>query len=180
MKKFFLGLILTLITSIAASGQESKLANQYYADGEFEKAAVLYERLYKSTNNNYYYFQRYIDCLISLEQYEEAEGFIKKALRDTPDEVQHYVTLGNLYDLQFKDIEAQEQYDKAIKKLPPDRLVIIKLAQAFATLTKYEEAIATYEKGAKLLKDEEVFAYNLGDLYRRKDDIPWIKQRIGQ
>ena len=172
MKKFLFGLALVLFTSISAWSQESKLANQYYANGEYEKAAVLYERLYETTNQNYYYFKRYIDCLTALENYSDAEGFIKKALRSTPNEVQHYVTLGNLYELQFKDEEAKEQYDKAIKKLPADRLVVIKLAQAFAALTKYDEAIATYEKGSKLLKDDKVFAYNLGDLYRRKDDLP--------
>lgn len=172
MKRLLLGLLFTLTMTVLSFGQESKLANEYYVNGEYEKAAVLYKRLFESSNNSDYYFQRFIDCLTAVEAYEEAEDFIEKTLRKNPDQVQLYVTLGNLYDLQFRDEEAQEQYDKAIKKLPADRMTIIRLAQAFTNLTKYEEAIAVYEKGAKLLKDEEIFSYNLGDLYRLKDDTP--------
>jgi tetratricopeptide (TPR) repeat protein len=80
------------------------------------------------------------------------------------------VTYGNLFERQYKDDEALKQYEMAIKKLPEDRFVIIKLANAFITLTKFELATQTYEKGVKLLNDSEIFAYNLGDLYRRKGD----------
>merc|ERR1712127_632009 len=65
---------------------------------------------------------------------------------------------------------AVEQYEKAIKKMPADRFSITRLANAFINLTKYELAIQTYEKGANILKDQNIFAYNLGDLYRRKGD----------
>jgi len=38
------------------------------------------------------------------------------------------------------------------------------------SLKKYELAIATYKRGMELLKDKNIFAYNLGDLYGRKGD----------
>ncbi|RME94951.1 MAG: hypothetical protein D6772_13855, partial [Bacteroidetes bacterium] len=47
---------------------------------------------------------------------------------------------------------------------------VTRLANAFIGLTKYEYAIAAYEKGAELLRDKRIFAYNLGDLYRRKGE----------
>jgi len=155
---------------LAQPENDSKLAQQYYADGEFEKAAVLYEKLHKKNNKNDYYFNRYMDCMLALEEYGKAEKVIKKRLKKDPKLVQLYVTYGNLYEKQYKDDEAQAQYEKAIKKLPADRFSITRLASAFLNLTKYDLAIQTYEKGAKLLKDDNVFAYNLGDLYRRKGD----------
>ncbi len=154
----------------AQAGNDSKLAQQYYADGEFEKAAVLYEKLHKKNNKNDYYFNRYMDCLLSLEEFGKAEKVIKKRLKKDPKLVQLYVTYGNLYEKQYKDAEAQAQYEKAIKKLPADRFSITRLASAFLNLTKYDLAIQTYEKGSKLLKDDNIFAYNLGDLYRRKGE----------
>ncbi len=164
--------ILTFFISfcVVAQGNDSKLAQQYYADGEFEKAGVLYEKLYQANNKNDYYFTRYMDCLLALEEFGEAEKVIKKQLKKNPKLVQLYVTYGNLYERQYKTAEAEEQYEKAIKKLPADRFHITRLANAFVNLTKYELAIQTYEKGSKLLKDDKVFAYNLGDLYRRKGD----------
>lgn len=159
---FLLGL------SFSSWGQDTKLAQQYYVDGEYEKAAYYYQRLYESRPNQDYYFNRYIDCLNALEQFDEAEKAIRQELKKDPSQIQLYVTLGNLYELQFLVEEAEEQYAKAIKKLPEDQYVITKLAQGFTQLTKYDLAIEAYEKGAKLLKNEYIFAFNLGDLYRRK------------
>lgn len=168
--KYSLVLILGMVISLTAFGQESKLAQQYFRDGEFEKAAALYEKLYDGNQRNDYYFDRYIEALMALEKYADAEKAIKKQIKKKPKEVTLYVTYGNLFERQYKDDEALKQYETAIKKLPDDRFVIIKLANAFITLTKFDLATETYEKGVKLLKDPEIFAYNLGDLYRRKGD----------
>ncbi len=166
-------IILILLFSFSLSclfAQESKLAQQYFSSGEYEKAATMYSKLYEKNNGNDYYFNRYIESLINLERYDECEKAIKKQLKKNPKQVQLYVTYGNVFERQYKDVEAKEQYEKAIKKLTPDRYITIKLANAFVSLTKYDLATQAYEKGAELLKDKNVFAYNLGDLYRRKGD----------
>jgi tetratricopeptide (TPR) repeat protein len=169
--KFIKIIILLLLFPLLLGAQESKLAQQYFLSGEYEKASVLYEKLYNKGNSNTdYYFNRYIDCLIALEEYKKCETIIKQELKKNPQEVQLYVTYGNLFEKQFKDAEAKEQYRKAIKKMPPDRYIITQLANAFTSLTKYDMSIEAYEKGAQLLKDPTIFSYNLGDLYRRKGD----------
>ena len=155
-----------------ASGQDSKLAQQYYQDGEFEKAAVLYQKLYDQQNKNDYYFDRYIECLLAIEQYDEVENALKKGLKEDPNNIRLYVTYGNLYERQFMEDKANEQYEKAIKKMPADQYQVTRLASAFSNLTKYDLAIQTYEVGSQLLKDKEVFSFNLAELYRRKGDIP--------
>ena len=172
--RILLIILLAFSYPLLAQGQprnnDSKLAQQYFADGEFEKASVLYKRLFSKNNRNDYYLNRFMDCMLSLEKYSEAEKVIKKQLKKNPKQVQLYVTYGNIYERQYKDYEAVEQYEKAIKKMPADRFSITRLANAFINLTKYELAIQTYEKGANILKDQNIFAYNLGDLYRRKGD----------
>lgn len=150
--------------------QDARLAQQYYRNGEYEKAAVLYEQLFQSNENNDFYFDRYVECLLSLEDYDNAEKVVKRQLRRQPDNVKLYVTYGKLYERQFEDEEAQKQYRKAIDNLPRDRFAVIKLANAFSSLTKYDLAIEAYEKGTQLLKDDQIFAYYLADLYRRKGD----------
>ncbi len=165
-------LLVFSMSSVISAQSESKLAQQYFADGEFEKAAILYEKLYSGNARNDYFFNRYIECMLSLEDYDGAEKALKKELKKNPAKVNLYVTYGNIYERQFNDAEAQKQYERAIKELPEDRFATTKLANAFIGLTKYDLAAETYEKGAKLLKDNQVFAYNLGDLYRRKGDTP--------
>jgi tetratricopeptide (TPR) repeat protein len=170
--RFLFLIIAFLVLPIFTFAQSSKLAQQYYQDGEYEKAAAMYQKLSEQHKNNDFYFGRFIESLLMLEDYDQVEDIVKKKLKEEPKNVNLYVTYGNLYERQFMDAEATEQYQKAIKKLPADRFAITKLASAFTTLTKYEMAIETYERGSDLINDKEIFAYNLAELYRRKGDIP--------
>jgi len=170
MRAFLLTLVLAAGLAVGLSAQESQLANQYYRDGEYEKAAVLYEKLYKQHNRNSFYFNRYVEAMLNLEAFDEVEKAIVKQLRRDPDNVNLYVSYGRLYERQYKDQKAQEQYQLAIERLPRDQYAITKLANTFTMLTKYDLAIATYERGIELLREPEAFAYNLAELYRRQGD----------
>ncbi len=165
----FLIIILLFLTTLL-SGQEVKLAQQYYSNGEYEKAASLYQKLLSQNENNEYYFNRYIECLIALQDFENGEKAIKKQLKKFPKEVSYYVTLGKLLERVDKKQEAEVQYNKAIEELSPDQGSIIKLANAFIGLSNYDKAISTYEKGSSLLQDKNIFSYTLGDLYYRKGE----------
>jgi len=165
MKYFFL-LIFLCITTIAFS-QDTRLAQQYYNTGEYEKAAEIYKQLFEKSKSNSYYFNRYINCLLSLENYEESEKAIRKQVKKRPKDLHLYVTLGNLYERRQQEDKAKIEYNKAISKLDGNRSIVTQLGNAFISLAKYEYAIQTYEKGTRLIKKGESFAYNLGDLYRR-------------
>ena len=168
--------ILSLFLSLSVYSQNSRLAQQYFSDGEYEKAAILYEKLYKKNKSNDYYFDRYIDCLIYLEDYERCEAAINKELKEQPGNGKLYVIYGKLLENQFRDEEAKEQFRKAIKNLPPNHYQVTQLANAFIRQTKYDLAIETYERGIDLIGEEAIFAYSLGDLYRRKGDSPKMIQ----
>ena len=160
-----------LLTGLALQGQaNTRLAQQYYQDGEYEKAARLYNELAQLHENNDFFFDRYVACLMQMEDYEGAENSIKRRLRRRPNQVKLYVTYGQLLEQQYDDEGAQEQYALAVEKLTGDQFQITQLANTFLRYTKYDYAIATYEKGSELMGDDQAFAYNLGDLYRRKGE----------
>lgn len=169
-------LILTLsflaCSLVPLSAQQDKLAQQYYLSGEFEKAASLYERLYRQNEANDFYLSRYVDCLINLQEFVKGADMLKKEIKKNQDKLQLYVMYGNLLERQNQIDKANEQYQLAIKRLPADRYQIQRLAQEFTRSTKYDLAIATYEKGGDLLKDNAVFSYNLAELYRLSNNAP--------
>lgn len=176
--RIYLTLLAILFVSLLAA-QNSRLAQQYYQDGEYEKAAQLYLELFEVNQRNDYFFDRYITCLMALENYNEAEVAIKKQLRRTPQAVKLYVTYGRLLEEQFQPDAAEQQYQKAISQITGDQYQVTQLANTFMQLTKYDYAIAAFERGADLLGDPEVFAYNLGDLYRRKGEpAPMIQNYL--
>ncbi|NJC27365.1 tetratricopeptide repeat protein [Neolewinella antarctica] len=153
------------------SAQNNQLAQQYYNDGEYEKSAQLFLELAKAKPGNSYYFDRYVTSLIKLERYKEAEGALKKQLRKQPQAVALYVKYGQMLEQQFDENGAKKQYERAIEYLPADQYQITQLGNAFIGLTKYDYAIRAYERGGELLKKVS-FSSNLGDLYRRKGDMP--------
>lgn len=159
-----------LLFTLSLSAQDTRLAQQYYQDGEYEKAAQLYLKLSEGNSNNDFFFDRYVSSMMALEEYDEAESALKKRLRKSPYAVKLYVTYGRLLEEQLEVEKANEQYDKAVEQLTGDQYQVTQLANSFIQLTKYPYAIKTYERGTELLGDERLFAYNLGDLYRRKGD----------
>ena len=150
--------------------QDPNLANQYFSDGEFEKAATLYSELLDKDERNEYYLARYMDCLLNLEQYELGEKTLKKQLKRSPENSNLYVLYGQLLERQNKEAESLIQYRKAIDKLTSDFAAVNRLANNFVARSKYDLAIETYERGAQVMKDPSRFAFNLGELYRRKGD----------
>lgn len=155
---------------LLAQNPDPNLANQYFSDGEFEKAATLYGQLLERERRSDYYLMRYIDCLAKLERWEDAEKTVKKQIKDQPENNALFVTYGNIFEQQGKEAEANAQYERAIEKMASDYAAVLRLANMFINNSKYDLAIRTYERGATLSKEPNRFAYNLGDLYRRKGD----------
>lgn len=170
MKRIYITLLFFISIISIGWSQNSRLAQQYFQNGEYEKAAEIYDQLYQKNGHNDFFFDRYFDCLLALEDYDGAENTLKKHLRKNDTNVKLYVSYGTLLERLGRYDEAEEKYATAIEKLPTDQYSATRLANSFMTLTKYDLAIATYKKGAELLKNDRIFAYNLGDLYRRKGD----------
>lgn len=161
-----------LMFAVVAFAQPNpELANQYFKNGEYEKAAELYRQLIES-NKNFaeVYFDRYLACLLNLERYDEGEEALKKQIKRSPNNTRLYVSYGNLYERMGKTAEAQKQYEEAIAKVSADYSAVYSLAEAFAQAAKFEYALRTYERGNQLAKDPRRFAFQIAEIYRRKGD----------
>jgi tetratricopeptide (TPR) repeat protein len=170
MKKIIAIFLFILPLLAQAQNNDARLADYYFQNGELEKASVIYEKLYQQ-NAGDYYFERYVSCLMDLSRYEEAEKVIVKQIKKEPNKVMLYVSYGKLFDKQGQDIKSAEQFKKAIDKLPSDRFIIDNLAMNFNALQRYDLALQTYERGGQLMKNKNMFAFNLAELYRRKDEV---------
>ena len=171
MKRFLLLLVLFLPLLLRGQSEQQRLADYYFQNGELEKAATIYEKLYQQ-NAGDYFFERYVACLVDLARYDEGEKVILKQIKKEPQKVTLYVQYGKLFEKQGNEPKATEQFKKAIDKLSPDRFVVDNLAMNFNGMARYDLAQMTYEKGGQLLKNKNMFAFNLAELYRKKDEVP--------
>ena len=179
LRLFLVGAFMVCFYAVS-SAQITKLAQQYFRNGEYEKAAELYEQLYKEQPYSDFYFTRYLETLTALQDFSKAEKLLKKRIKKYPQKTQLYVDYGNLYEQQYKSDKAKAKYEEAIGKLSAERYQIIRLANAFIKLTKYDLALKTYERGGKILKDKYIFAYELGGSISSKRRVTIDDRKLSQ
>ena len=151
--------------------QNPLLAEQYYADGEFEKAISIYEELVKKNPGNPYYFDTYIQTLIELNDFSTAQSEVQKKLKKNPNDSKLYLLAGKLSDKSGDQKSSQLYFEKAISSLTTAPQEYEFLSSEFINLAKYDLAIKTLKEGQKKLGSNDLFAMNLADLYRRSGAI---------
>ncbi len=169
MKRIKLLLILSLLLCASAvfaqTEKEAALAEQFFRNGEYEKALAIYDQLYHSKNGADLYYNAYLNTLLKLKQYDEAEKMINKKIKENP---KFRLNLGQLY-LEKGDANAANKiFDAVIQNIPANQYAISETANSFYNIGDYDDAIKTFLNGRKLLKDDDAFVYELINLYRFK------------
>ncbi len=177
MKKIILLFIITMASAglKAQLSTEEALAVQYFQSGEFDKAAILYEKLFNKTKNVNYY-DPYFTCLLRLKQFEEAEKLARAMLKRTPDNFSYSVDIGRIYQERGEQERATDWYNTLIKNMPANEFAIKELAITFYRADAYDFSIKTLLTGRKLIKNESAFTYDLLSLYRYRKDKPMLIQ----
>lgn len=162
--------VMTLFSLRAFSQGQSnlELATQYFSTGDYDKAAVYYEKQYNFDPMGTY--APYLRCLVNLKDYDKAEKLVKKQMKKNPADLTLFVDLGKIYISQNQNDKAKQQFDKAIKSVPPDVNQVTRLGNAFVEIQEFDLAIETYLSGRRILRDVYPFNFELAELYAQKGD----------
>ncbi|MCF8258573.1 MAG: tetratricopeptide repeat protein, partial [Flavobacteriales bacterium] len=164
------------ISSLAQTNTDEQLAAQYFKNGEFDKAEVLYEKLYKRTNDEFFY-NYYIDCLLKLKNFSEAEKVVDKRLRKEADPVL-LVQLGHIHLTAGDEKKAQLVWTEALKQLPAIQRQIERMAIAFMEIKQSDLAVSTYEKGRKLLSGIINYRFELARIHASQNKIDLLYNEV--
>ena len=135
---------------------DEQLASQYFRDQQYDRARDLYKSLYEKANQTYH-FQQYVECLIQLKDYDEAEKALKKSLRDEPTNSKYTADLVYVYKLQDKNDKARKCLNGVLDNLPANAAIIRNFSYAFQGRGLYDMALAILDKGNQLLEGKETF-----------------------
>ncbi len=149
--------------------EDERLASEYYRNKQYDKAAEIYEKLYKK-NPSQYYYTFYLYCLLQLERYDEAEKLTKKQVKRYSGRLKYYVDLGYVYIRMGETDKAEKTFDEAIDQLPASQNHIKDLANSFYLRGQFDKAIETYIKGRKLLDGDYNFRFEVANLYKLKGE----------
>ena len=151
-----------------AQNDDLRLAGQYTMNGEMQKAADIYQKLYKQNNEGYY--PLYFNTLLSLKKFDEAESITKKMLKQHPQVYQYTIALGRIYRETGNQEKADAIYENLLKNMPADQGAINDIASQFYQAENMDYAIKAFVQGRKALHNDQLFTNELISLYRFKHD----------
>jgi tetratricopeptide (TPR) repeat protein len=162
-------LIISFLCCFNLFSQEDLVASEYFKNGDFEKAALSYKKLYdKSPNNNTYLIQL-VKSYQQLEKYQEAETL----LLDQVYKVNYpplLIELGYNYQLQNNVIIAEKYYENALETIDQNPNFVFVIGKTFEDRSLLEQAISAYEKAMELKPDLN-FNVQLARIYGEQGNV---------
>jgi tetratricopeptide (TPR) repeat protein len=153
----------------APDNTNEQLAAQYFREGEYEKAVVLYEELFESDSGAVIYSQ-YLECLFALEDYRRAERVVREQIRRNPGQIRFEVDLGWVLQRAGNDRPSARHFDQLIGGLPANPQAVIDLAGSFERRGLFDRALETYMHGRRMLGPSNPFNLRIAPLLERKGE----------
>ena len=160
----FFFLCVGLNNPLFAQNKEYQLAEQYYKQGEFDKAADYYYKTYKKTKS-LAHFDKYIVSLTNAKDYITAQKALKKEIKKRPTRFALQVKSGDVYLISGDKEQAYAVWDKVIIGLPENQGEIIPMANLFTKLNQPLYALKSYEVGKKYISGFYSYYPQMADLY---------------
>ncbi len=154
----------------AQDAEKVALAQQYDDQGEVEKAKSLYDELVRKKDNVALVHTRYVRLLINNGYLDEAGKYIKKAVRQFPDNIVYRLDAG-VINLRRGEEEAAERYfSEAIQEAVDDPYKIRVVASHLVRNDLIDRAIAVYQAGRAAGNDDGLYALELANIYQRTNE----------
>lgn len=175
MLKSFLkqvGLLGLIMFSFGTFAQETELGMEYMKAGEYEKAKLIFQKLAKNKETAKIIHKPYLQTLIKLKEFDEAEKFVKKQIKNSDGNARYLTDYARLLEIANKNEEAQKQYTIAMDKVKSNEEATMDLISDFSQNQQFDLAIQTIEKAREDAKLPNKFAVQLAKLYRIQGKTP--------
>ena len=170
MKKLILYILIICLSASAAftqqSNNESLVANEYYLNGQLEKARDIYKKLANKTNLIPQIHNNYFNTLITLKDYSSAEKYTKKALKHYPSNTYYNIDLGILYQTMGNQEKAHKTFDDFLDQNKKNQFVMRTAAQYFMNKELSTYALEAYQLARKHSGNKTNYALELAEIYR--------------
>jgi tetratricopeptide (TPR) repeat protein len=166
-----LGLLLSVFSLQAQQEDpEVTLAERYYADGEYQEALDLYEKLFRRTGAERYALQA-VACHEQLGQFEDATAYLDKIIKKEPENPMYPVVKAGVLEKTGALKEADKLYAQLIKKQLKTEGDFVKIGSFLNKRGKLKVAEEVYRAGRKRLKSDYIFADELANIYAQQGEF---------
>lgn len=163
-------IVFITLLSFGSYAQDQIIARQYFEEGNFEKAAVYYERFYRNNPHNSGVIVPLVETYQQLEKYQKAETLLLKAAKGNRVNPVLYVEIGYNYNLMDKQKEAEDYYAMAIASIDNNPNYAYILGKTFRDKSLLDKAISVYKKAMEL-NGQLNFEYDLATIYGELGEV---------
>jgi len=134
-----------MLCGLFAFSQKNRqqIAFQYYLNGEYQKAVLIYEDLEKEKFSVAYYNPHFMS-LLQLEEYKKAEKLARKLVKKFPTSINYQLEIGICQQKSGDQISAEKTYEKIYLDFQGKRGETFNLANTFLRHSMYQEALDVY------------------------------------
>jgi tetratricopeptide (TPR) repeat protein len=145
---------------------EIQLANEYVIKGDKRKALELYRELSRSDANGPFIYNNYINTLLDVGVYDEAQAYLKKLAKKDPGNMQYNLDMGFVF-VRAGDLgKADHHFNKMINENKDNVQRIKLMADYFMSRSLMEYGIRAMNESRKFLGNEYLYCLDLAMLYR--------------
>jgi len=175
-KSLFLIFSIVFISLSFAQNQDQnfELAEQYFNEGELEKALSIYEKLAEDDVYLDRVYKHYLICLDKTKDYKTAEKIIERQIKNYPEKPKFTIDLAQLEEKIGNQAKADKIYGKMIEKIKRQEVQVVSAFHYLLDLQKVEIAEKLLFTARKASKEDYAYAAELGDLYlfqNRKEEM---------
>lgn len=162
--------ILLIVSGICHSQNDFYLAENYFREGEYEKAAQIYKKLAEKNRYSTMYLKRLISCYQETEKFDLAEQVLTDHLRKNPSLYYLNLEIGYNLERQQKTEAAKEYYDRALAGIDSNPSLGGTTARLFKDNNLLDYAISAYQKTMAINKGAN-FDFQIAQIYGEKGDF---------
>lgn len=165
-----LWILLLLCSCTFVQAQDSRLAENYMDQGEYNKALKIYSKLYEENTRNINVLYKLVDVYHQLEQFQKVDSILDPSRKELRYQHQLLIERGYNNSLQGKDSIANNYYKEAIAIVDsmPNRAYL--MARRFEERNLLDQAIEVY-KIAMAASPKNNYTIQLANLYGQQGKL---------
>lgn len=142
---------------VQAQSSDFQIANRLMQQQHFEEALPILQRLYDENPNANIFFDRLIDCLVNLKEYEEAIGLIEDRISGGYNSYQLLIKKGELLHINGDNEEAFEIWDFVIEMNTRSMQLYYQIGNTLMNRREYSRAAELYKQARDNFEDNTLF-----------------------
>lgn len=148
-----------------------KLAQEYYANEEYEKALNYLDKLPSNFGKSYQLYELKLGCYLELLDYDKAEKLVKSQVKSSRNKkAEYHADLLMIYQKQEKQSKADKLVEEVLQEVEERPAMAYGYANAFQKKGYPEIALAVYEAGERNMPNAN-YDYQKALLYGELGDI---------